>query len=36
MLAATSEISLVFLLQKLEKVRHLPFYNAFEDDSGFQ
>ncbi len=32
----TSEISLVFLLQQLEKARHLPFYNAFEDDSGFQ
>lgn len=32
----TSEISLVFLLQNLEKTRHLPFYNAFEDDSGFQ
>jgi type IX secretion system PorP/SprF family membrane protein len=32
----SSEISLVFLLQKLEKARHLPFYNAFEDDAGFQ
>jgi type IX secretion system PorP/SprF family membrane protein len=32
----TSEISLVFLLRKMEKAGHLPFYNAYEDDSGFQ
>ncbi|MGC9354160.1 MAG: PorP/SprF family type IX secretion system membrane protein [Mariniphaga sp.] len=32
----TSEISLVFLLRQPEKARHLPFYNAYEDDSGFQ
>ncbi|WP_372950248.1 PorP/SprF family type IX secretion system membrane protein [Mariniphaga sp.] len=32
----TSEISLVFLLRQIEKARHLPFYNTYEDDSGFQ
>lgn len=32
----TSEISLVFLLRQLDEKQHLPFYNSWEDDSGFQ
>ena len=32
----TSEISLVFLLKTIERAAYLPFYNFFDDDTGFQ
>jgi type IX secretion system PorP/SprF family membrane protein len=32
----TSEISLIFLLKQLARGEHLPFYNRYNDDFGFQ
>lgn len=32
----TSEISFVWLLKKIERAGYLPFYNFFDDDTGFQ
>jgi type IX secretion system PorP/SprF family membrane protein len=32
----TSEISLIFLLKSISRESHLPFYNFFDDERGFQ